>query len=842
MIAIMERTWAPVDYGERLDRVIEWMLVGLLAFMPLAFGAVQAWSEEVVIALAVVMAGCFCLRLIAAPDTTVTWTWAYLPIAAFILVAVVQIVPLPVSLVRLISPQTVVRKMELLGALDGSKGSPSSTTISFYIHATKHDLRLLLAVASVFFVAFNTVRRPDQIARLLAAVAIIGGAIAVLAIAQATFGNGKLYWFVPTPHDIAISGPFVNHSHFAQFMNLSVGAALGLILMRLHHAFRGRPLTPARVAEYLGSHEGKVLLILMLMVVVGITSIFISLSRGGMISTMIAGAFTVLVVGLTRSMRGSGWILAVLTLGAFICVLYVGFDAVYERLGTLSDVEQAEAGRWQIVQDLALAWTRFPLLGTGLGTHEVVYPMFDRATVPAIATHAENEYAQAAEETGLAGLISLAAWLILVWSAYVRTVRKIRAPVHSAVYGLGFGLLAVMVHSLSDFGQHLPANAILSTVSCALILRLATAGPKSAAMIEPDAVRTGARRRGTIALGLFCVLSIPVLLAADASRRAEFHREESRKAESTIAERDWQASDEEYRRLLSHAEQAVACQPANAMYLYALNVYRWHVVRSRVTDPNTGEIDLPPEGLAIAQRIVAEMKRAIPLCPTYGALWTVAGQLERFVTPESPVGAEYILTGRRLAACDPTACFVAGLLYADQGDMGKAIQELERTAELDDQWFSDVANTLVRTLRQPDLAYRLANHDADRLDRLESILRSSGENAELVQKVGYEVLELLEQASKRSNVTGWELARLAGKYRQFGRWEEAVQTYRRALTMQYERVSWRYSLAELLGERGFGSEAVRELEVCLRLQPKFPAAQMLMDKLLLQGRSRPDRP
>ena len=71
------------------------------------------------------------------------------------------------------------------------------------------------------------------------------------------------------------------------------------------------------------------------------------------------------------------------------------------------------ADRWQILQDVAVIWSQFPLFGTGLGTHEVVYPMFESATLNTLASHAENEYAQVLEETGIAGLILLALDLVL---------------------------------------------------------------------------------------------------------------------------------------------------------------------------------------------------------------------------------------------------------------------------------------------------------------------------------------------------------------------------------------------------------------------------------------------
>ena len=63
-----------------------------------------------------------------------------------------------------------------------------------------------------------------------------------------------------------------------------------------------------------------------------------------------------------------------MALGAFICVLYIGFDAVYDRLASLRELH-AYKGRWQILKDLSVSFRRFPVLGTGLGTHEVVYPL-----------------------------------------------------------------------------------------------------------------------------------------------------------------------------------------------------------------------------------------------------------------------------------------------------------------------------------------------------------------------------------------------------------------------------------------------------------------------------------
>jgi len=325
---------------DRFDKVIEWLLVSLLIFMPFAFGAVEAWSEEVVIALAAAISICFLLKLIFRKDANLVWSRAYIPMVLFIVVIIFQLIPLPTTLLSVISPDTAAIKKELLSDLPNSNELLQSMSISFYPHATKHDLRLVLAVAGVFFVVVNVYRRAEQIKRLLAAVAIIGGSVAILALAQNLFGNGKIYWLVSTGYGQAYSGTFINHSHYGQFMNLSIGAALGLAMVKIHESFAGKKVTLPVVFEYLASADAKVIWLVVAVVTVGAATVFVSLTRGGMVGMLIAAGFTTLMLSSRKTLRGSGWIMLLMALGAFICVLYVGFDAVYDRLASLRELHE----------------------------------------------------------------------------------------------------------------------------------------------------------------------------------------------------------------------------------------------------------------------------------------------------------------------------------------------------------------------------------------------------------------------------------------------------------------------------------------------------------------------
>jgi O-antigen ligase/tetratricopeptide (TPR) repeat protein len=812
----------------RFDKVIEWLLISLLAFMPFAFGAVEAWSEQVVIILAALISICFLLKLVFEKNTRLIWSWSYVPVALFTIIAIIQLIPLPTSLVSTISPGTAETKAELLGDLPDSEAILRAMTVSFYPNATKHDLRLFIAVIAVFVVVLNTYRRPDQIKRLLAAIAIIGGAIALLALVQDLFGNGKIYWFIPAGGDKAHSGTFINHSHYGQFMNLSIGAALGLIMVKLHEAFTTKKVSPAFVFEYLSSSNAKVIWLLVAMIILGAATVFVSLTRGGMVSMLIAAGFTTLILSSRRSLRGRSWIMLLLALGAFICVLYIGFDAVYNRLATLQELHQYE-GRWQIVRDLSVSFKRFPVLGTGLGTHEVVYPMFDRSTTPTLASHAENEYAQAAEETGLIGLGILIVFGLLVWLSYIRNVRSSHTPVRSAGYGLGFGLLAIMIHSLSDFGQHLPANAFLSGISCALLVGLAHIKQKNNPTIQLSTPVRGLR--GLRIVVLLCVSGVWTwaALGANNARLAEASWKKTLAVEKNLSGSDVNPGDEEYINLISNAVAAVNYQPDNVKYQHGLNVYRWWSI-SRTTDPNTGEIIMPEQALVFVQRIVDELQNARLLCPTYGATYCVVGQLEKFIL-NNPNGSERIRKGYQLAPCDPTACFVAGLLDAEEQKIESSFDKFSRAIELDGRFFHSIADIYVNHVDRPDLAVAIAGDDSSKLSYVANAIAEMKEHKDIVEKAQIRVVEILKQKCSSPDAPASALASLANICRKENDTEAAIEHYRRALALEYGQVQWRYTLARLLAENDRVPEAIHEARICLRLRPQFEAAKSLIEEL-----------
>src|SRR5258706_15837057 len=96
---------------------------------------------------------------------------------------------------------------------------------------------------------------------------------------------------------------------------------------------------------------------------------------------------------------------------------------------------------------------------------------------------------------------------------YVRCMRSPRPVLRFAACGLGFGLIAILIHSFSDFGQHLPANTFLTCAASALLVNMGALRSRNADASD-TAVRAGSRVVRSVAAGVFLLVVLWVLSGA----------------------------------------------------------------------------------------------------------------------------------------------------------------------------------------------------------------------------------------------------------------------------------------------------------------------------------------
>ena len=258
-------------------------------------------------------------------------------------------------------------------------------------------------------------------------------------------------------------GPYVNRNHFAGFAELVFPFALV-------------PLALGRVRR-----ERRA--VVALFAVMPIVALFLSASRGGIVSFCVQLALLAYLLLLRR--RGLGKHLlgaAAVLLAALLMVTWLGVGQILRRFSSFQSLEVTEGKRAAMRRG---AWHMFldhPVAGTGLGTFQIVYPYYETLYDGKIVNHAHNDYLEALAETGVLGGLCYAWFLVAL---VIKSLSRVRENDFSFVGALQLsGIVACagfLVHALVDFNFHIPSNLWLFL----LMAHLATAEIQQPASSAP---------------------------------------------------------------------------------------------------------------------------------------------------------------------------------------------------------------------------------------------------------------------------------------------------------------------------------------------------------------------
>jgi O-antigen ligase len=151
--------------------------------------------------------------------------------------------------------------------------------------------------------------------------------------------------------------------------------------------------------------------------------------------------------------------------------LYIGIDATLERFSLDKLLHDGRPSYWA---NTLRTFSDFPLFGTGLGTFGALSPNLEDESGPVSLVHAHNDYLEYLSELGLVGFSLLLGGILFVGVISFLIWRTRR---HPEVKGLALGgvvsLICILIHSITDFNLHIPANMVLFSVVLPLTLVLA---------------------------------------------------------------------------------------------------------------------------------------------------------------------------------------------------------------------------------------------------------------------------------------------------------------------------------------------------------------------------------
>ena len=376
------------------------------------------------------------------PGGVVRWALALLP--AYVLM---QVVPLPVSLVRVLSPA----RAEGVAALDLIGAKVNFASLSVSPAATFQSFLLVCGYLIIFLLVCELTWRFDDSCWL--------AIWPIVAIGALEAGLGLCQYFGGTEEQVRW-GTYVNHNHYAGFLEMALPFAVvyPVALLRRARSRGHSPLAPALAACGVWALAGLMF-----------AGIVHSFSRMGFLATL----FSLFVMGtLAFGTRQLSWVassrkrqggavglVAALALAGFV---FLPPDRLILRFAQLVSTDPTGGGRAQLWAETIPLIRAYPVFGCGLGGYETAFWRFKVSGPLLTDDFAHNDYLQLLAELGLVGFAIGATLAFSVARMAVRRAVRSADPGarYFAVAGAG-ALAAILLHSLADFNLYIPANAML---------------------------------------------------------------------------------------------------------------------------------------------------------------------------------------------------------------------------------------------------------------------------------------------------------------------------------------------------------------------------------------------
>ncbi|MGZ5033980.1 MAG: O-antigen ligase family protein [Usitatibacter sp.] len=449
------------------EQLVFWALLLLLVWIPIPLGSNRAWAWGVLEAWAFLLLAAWLLLWGAGwvrVSNPLRRSWpAWIVLGAWIALQAVHVVPMPVSWISALSPESA--RVHSWVADVGIR--PDMATLSVEPNASRVSLLKTLAYAAVFFLVLAVVNRRSRVLMLARSLVYSALVYSVYAVLMHLEGAQLDYFGILIRHGDSASGTFVNRNHFAGYLEMTLAVGIGLLIATLSDRSADTWKKFVRqTIEWILSPKMVLRLALCVLVIalttthsrMGNTAFFASLLVAGLLGIVLSRYATRNTVLLLASL---------VAIDLLIVGSWFGVEKLAQRIEqtTVQDVQDREE---PAAYSLDLI-RNYPVFGSGPGSFYIVYPGYRKEQAMAFFDHAHNDYAEIASDSGVLGLGLLGAFVAMSLGAALLAQWRRRDPLmRGMAFACVMGVTAILIHSWVDFNLQIPSNAVYFMVLLAL--------------------------------------------------------------------------------------------------------------------------------------------------------------------------------------------------------------------------------------------------------------------------------------------------------------------------------------------------------------------------------------
>jgi Flp pilus assembly protein TadD len=411
--------------------------VGLLAVALLAAGAIGTVHETTRLSVFLACALLLALALVARglSGQRLALTLPHVALAAAATMTLVQLIPLPQGVLRLLSP----RAAEVFA--DAGLVGPQALTLD--VPASLDELAKLTAYLAFYGAVTVYAGRAHRRLHVIGAIAAVATLEALLGMLQALIDPTRvLFFYAPNESWPAlVRGTFVNPNHFGALMTLGAPCALTLAVVEPR-------------LRWLGAFGA----------VVTSVGAVLCLGRISLATTLLAeGMALVLLLRSREKHHVPTWVWALAGLGMLAGGL-LALDRVEGAWSATSfdevNVRTSKVGIWREALPLL---SEFPMAGVGRGAFAFAVNQVSELGGKVRLPFVENFFLQVLLDWGAlagSGLLLLLAWALKVGLRGIKT--------DPLMVACGAGVVGLVVHEVFDFAVELPGVALpaLALLAC----------------------------------------------------------------------------------------------------------------------------------------------------------------------------------------------------------------------------------------------------------------------------------------------------------------------------------------------------------------------------------------
>jgi O-antigen ligase/tetratricopeptide (TPR) repeat protein len=771
------------------------LFIFLLIFSPLAFGTVEPWSLALMETVSFSAIALLLFKNLRDSNFTLYKAPGILPLCLLLFSIVFQLIPLPPAVIRVIAPSTYDLYQNTLFVFEPGQW----ITLTIHKKATLIEFFRIASYAAFYLLTVQLLAKKETLTRTIMIIVLFASVLSFFSILQHILSNSKIYWIRELTLGGSLFGPYVNRNHYAGFMEMLFPLILSLFLFYKPHVryntFR------EKMAAMFNLRKTNIYLLLGFGAVLTATSIFLTLSRTGIVSLCLSLVFFGGMFLLKGTDKKRGIIIIAISILVVLSVGWFGWDPIFERFEKIrthqGDIAEQRLAYWK---DSWNSIKEFPVFGTGFGSYQYIYPRYRTISGDAVLDHAHNDYIELLSNGGFIFLI-LGVWFLfeVIFRSY-STFLKRHEMYSRYIFIAGItGIIAILLHSITDFNLQIGANGLYFSFLLGLTVSAANTRLREG-LNDTYLKREKFPVRTMIVLASLLALSCFIYQSGVVSGKVFFSPVKDTKLSGKL-------SHEEILSVRDKATRATLLDPLEAGYFYTL--------------ANAEKL------LSNTEEAVGYYKKTVCLNPTNGEYLQRLGLI--LSEQGNDASADTLFrAGIAYDISNPSRYKRYALWLFSQGKKDEGIGRMKQAIALEPQKTRDSIALMVLAGLQDDEIEKSLPERAEPYILFARYLHQT--NNDVMAEQAYQ--SAFKYLLRKEPVSSAYFKEIHAFYMKNNRFESALAIMQKAREIFPNDAGIRLAAGDAYEKAGIRTKAIDEYRAALVLEPKNREAQRRLDALL----------